>query len=148
MLINLSNHPSSAWSETQLREALKQFGCIYDLPFPAISPKAGTNRVNKLAAGYFQDILVLQFQSAEEVEVTDPALKAAGVGYHDLKEPFGVHLMGELTFCFALAARLQSHFIRCIVSTTARKAIEQDGMKLSQFNFVKFRDYPPLLNLD
>lgn len=147
MLINLSNHPSSAWSEEQLQEALKQFGRVSDLPFPAISPDDETTSVDKLADGFVQQILDMRIHPFQEAQSINSASKQRGAGCLDQLEPFAVHLMGELTFCFALAARLQSRSIRCLVSTTQRKAVEQDGMKLSQFNFVKFRDYPSLKNL-
>lgn len=148
MLINLSNHPSSSWSQEQYQEGVKQFGRVIDLSFPVVSPEAETMVVEELAEKYLRDILAVVFSTEQELETSDRASGISGVGLPDLSEPSGVHLMGELTFCFALAARLQAHSLRCVVSTTERKAIELDGMKLSQFNFVKFRDYPTLLNLD
>lgn len=36
MLLNLSNHPASAWSTAQLIVAQSTYGDIYDLAFPAI----------------------------------------------------------------------------------------------------------------
>ena len=41
MLINLSNHTSAMWDESQKKAALI-YGKLVDLPFPAIDPLAGT----------------------------------------------------------------------------------------------------------
>lgn len=116
MLLNLSNHPSSAWPERQIREAEKQYGPVQDMPFPQIDPHAGEEDVLQLAAQYRDQILKLQ--------------------------PKGVHLMGELTFTFGLVRMLQSHGITCFASTTHRATQDlPDGSKISKFEFVKFRNY-------
>ncbi len=125
MLINLSNHPSSQWSEEQTKAARHNYGQLIDLPFPAIDPEAETYDIERLAEDY--EIKVRQLLAAES------------------SGNFAVHIMGELTFCFALVARLQKAGIQCLASTTSRLAIDQpDGSKISRFGFVKFREYPEL----
>ena len=49
---------------------------------------------------------------------------------------FAVHLMGEMTFCFALITRLKSIGIDCIASTTRRNVTDNaDGSKTTHFEF-------------
>ncbi len=121
MLINLSNHPSANWSDIQLKAAEK-YGQIVDLPFPVVNPGAETCLIRQLAEDYYKKVMKHL-----------PADSSAN---------FIVHIMGELTFCFALVALLQKSGIQCIVSTTSRQAINQpDGAKVSRFEFVKFREY-------
>jgi len=122
MLINLSNHPAAKWSETQIKIACQQFGQVTDLPFPDIDPEADTDVIAILAEQY-------------EVKIKR-TLAAENTG------AFAVHLMGELTFCFALVARLQKAGITCLASTTRRETVENgNGLKTSKFDFVRFREY-------
>lgn len=37
---------------------------------------------------------------------------------------------------------LQASGIRCVASTTARDVVEEGGVKVSKFRFVRFREYP------
>lgn len=128
MLINLSNHPSADWPEAQLKAA-QFYGPVTDLSFPVINPSAETFNIELLAETY--EIQVRQLLTKEST------------GYN------AVHLMGELTFCFALAVRLQKVGIPCLVSTTNRQAIDApDGSKISRFEFVRFREYPELQDLN
>jgi len=125
MLINLSNHPSANWSTGQLAEAANYLQVI-DLPFPAINPEADSKEIMRLAKNY--DVKVRQLLTGKTSELN------------------AVHIMGELTFCFALVARLQSTGITCIVSTTKRETIDNmDGSKTAKFEFVRFREYPSLI---
>jgi hypothetical protein len=118
MLLNLSNHPSSSWPDKQLQEARKSYGTIEDLPFPQIDPEASEESIDKLAEQYLAKILDMQ--------------------------PKAVHLMGELTFTFALIRLLQSQGIICVASTTHRTSeVLDDGKKISKFEFVRFRTYRP-----
>lgn len=118
MLINLSNHPSSKWSEAQTQSA-HQYGDIVDLPFPKVDPKGDETDVVNLAEEYFQKVLDL----ANGTNVT-------------------VHLMGEMTLTYALVQRLQKIGIVCVASTTQRVSIDlPDGRQESVFKFVKFRKY-------
>ena len=125
MLINLSNHPAFQWSEPQIKIACQQFGQVIDLPFPAIDPGADTDAIAILAEQY-------------EVKIKK-TLAAENTG------TFAVHLMGELTFCFALVSRLQKAGITCLASTTRRETVENNnGSKTSKFEFVRFREYTNL----
>lgn len=118
MFINLSNHPSSAWEAKQI-EVARRYGEIVDIPFPQVNPENS-----------HQDIEVLADKYAAMIE---------NMG----KETYTiVHIMGEMTFVFALVSRLKGMGIKCVASTTERIATElEDGTKLSEFSFVNFREY-------
>lgn len=116
MLLNLSNHPFSQWSDTQQSAAIAQFGTVEDMQFPEIPPEANEDEVCLLAERYYGKIR--------------------------LADPMAVHIMGEMTFCFMLIPLLQSAGIPCYASTTHRDLImAQDGMKTARFVFVQFREY-------
>lgn len=116
MLLNLSNHPSASWPENQMNAAIQQYGKVEDLPFPAINPEWSTDEVRQLAEQY--EIKVRQLN------------------------PTAVHIMGELTFTFMLVNKLKEIGIPCIASATNRMVTsENDGVKTSVFEFVRFREY-------
>ncbi len=118
LLINLSNHPYEQWDETQKQAAL-EYGSCQDMPFPEIDPTANQQVINQLVEKFYQDLLALQ-------------------STHQLT----VHIMGEMTFCFALIQKLEAVCIPCIASTTVRDTIElEGGRKESVFQFVQFRKY-------
>lgn len=117
MLINLSNHPSDRWSPAQRQAATAEYGEIMDIAFPAIPPAASTTEVHHLV----QDTL------ARITEQTD--LQA-------------VHVMGEMTYVYAMVTQLQAVGIPAIASTSQRNTIDHpDGTKTVQFEFVQFRPY-------
>lgn len=119
LLINLSNHPSAGWGARQ-REAAEMYGEIEDMDFPAIPPVAGEREITDLAEEYVARIE----ERAETRDVT-------------------VHIMGEMTFCYAVITRLQPLGIPCIASTTRRQVTETaDGVKEVRFDFETFRKYP------
>lgn len=120
MLINLSNHPQSQWSQKQLLTAKKKYKSIYDIPFPYISPKASHSQVKKVAEKYFKQILELIKNSPDKNNA--------------------VHLMGEFTFFYILTEMLRKKKIKVIVSTTDRIVEEKDGKKVAIFNFNRFRE--------
>lgn len=117
LFLNLSNHPSSAWSNEQL-EAARQYGEVEDMEFPAIGPDAGENAIEAQAEQYEKRIMTL----AKDKRLT-------------------VHIMGEMTFTFCLVERLKRKGIDCVASTTNRQVEERDGQKVSTFKFVRFRSY-------
>lgn len=118
MLLNLSNHPSPTWPPEQRQAAEAAFGPgITDLPFPQIAPEAGEAAIEALADEYQQKIEAMQ------------------------PRPAAVHLMGEMTFTFDLVKKLQAAGIPCVASTTARDVVEEGGVKVSKFRFVRFRAY-------
>lgn len=115
LFINLSNHPLKMWSEKQL-EAAAVYGEVKDLPFPAIDPAGDTAYIELMAQEYCEKI--------EEMTRTHTVT---------------VHLMGEMTFTFALLNRLQNLGITCVASTT-RRVVNEKGEK-ADFEFEKFRPY-------
>ncbi|MDR0938820.1 MAG: CRISPR-associated protein [Mediterranea sp.] len=117
MLINLSNHPSSAWSSAQLFAA-QRYGEIVDLPFPSVSPEGDEDYIRSLVDDYICEVEKL----------------AAGSGAT-------VHVMGEMTFTCAMVTALKARGFRCVASTTLRDVVEEDGAKTSVFQFVRFRGY-------
>ena len=119
IFINLSNHPTSKWSEEQLTAA-KKFGEIIDIPFPQVSPEATRQEVSNLAFDCYKEI-------ADKYEPD----------YNDVT----IHIMGEMTFThnFVLIASMDCI---CVASTTERIVTENpDGSKTSTFKFVQFRAY-------
>ena len=118
MLLNYSNHPSSMWSEAQLRLAGEMFGVIVDEKFPSINPLWDETEIIRLA----------------ENEV------------RRIKQKYGdnltVHIMGESNFCFTMVSLLLRQGIPCVASTTERIArTDENGVKKSIFRFKKFRFY-------
>lgn len=123
MLLNLSNHPSSQWPEKQYEAAIEQFGGITDIPFPAIEPTADDQEV-LLLARHYASLCIRQLAS-----------------FSGQKTQNAVHVMGELTFCFAVVSLLQKDDIRCVASTTVRMATQHGNTRTSHFAFARFRDY-------
>lgn len=119
LFINLSNHPYSQWNKKQ-REAACIYGDIMDIPFPDIDEIADEHYISVLADEYLQKILNL----AKDKNVT-------------------VHLMGELTFTFALVGRLQENGIPCIASTSKRVVMNETSGRKGEviFEFERFRQY-------
>ncbi len=120
MLINLSNHPFIEWNEKQKKEALRLFENVEDIPFPPIDAACSEADIESLADGYSQKI------------------SALASAYPKLS----VHLMGEMTFCFALLKQLQMLGIDCYASTTNRNVhLLNTGEKAVKFDFIQFRKY-------
>lgn len=116
MFINLTNHPISGWSEDQLKAA-KAYGEVIDFNFPDIEPFFTSQEINDLA-----DTTVVEIM---------------GVDTHPV-----VHIMGEMTFTYAVVSRLKANGIICVASTTERLVkMLPDGKKISEFKFVQFREY-------
>lgn len=120
MLINLTNHPSSRWSEKQKAAAEEEFGEIVDMPFPEIREDGCEWYVSDLADQYLRKILNMPDAS-----------------------PFVVHLMGEQTFSYALLKRLRARGITCVASTTKRIVKEEEPGRKTEviFQFERFRRY-------
>lgn len=116
MFINLTNHPSENWSGEQL-EAAQRYGEIVDMPFPNIEPFFTTKDIEDLA------------------DITVDGIK--GLDANPI-----VHVMGEMTFSYAIVSRLKALGITCVASTTERNIrMMLDGKKISEFKFVQFREY-------
>lgn len=118
MLINLSNHSSALWGKEQAQAAM-QYGDIIDLPFPEVDANGSEAYIAALADEY---VVKIQQLAGSQYAV--------------------VHLMGEMTFTFALLKRLQPLGYICIASTSERRVIELEaGHKDVLFHFVQFRRY-------
>ena len=118
MLVNLTNHPSESWSESQLLAA-KQYGEIIDMLFPTINPLAEEEEIDILANEYTDKIKKI----AVGTDVT-------------------VHIMVEMNFTYKTVSLLKASGIGCVASTTLRKVKEtSDGKRISEFEFVRFRKY-------
>ncbi len=118
LFINFSNHPSCYWGDAQ-RAAAEKYGEICDLPFPMVDEQSSEEEVSQLADRYVATIMSM----GKPEEIT-------------------VHIMGEMTFTFMVVTKLKEMGIRCVASTTERKVTyTSDGVKQTEFQFVKFREY-------
>lgn len=124
MLLNISNHPFERWSDKQKQTAICLFSEVRDIPFPNINPDWDTREVEKFAKEFFRQIME-QYPTG-----------------------FSVHLMGELTFCYALVGLFQQAGITCYASTTHRIVEERGDEKIVKFRFVRFREYPYLAKIN
>ena len=116
--LNLSNHPSTEWSNVQLAAA-QGYGTIVDMPFPAINENMSEQGIEALADQYLLKILGL----TESKSCT-------------------VHIMGEMTFSYALVNKLKALGFTCVASTTRRDVVVlPDGSKQVRFHFCRFRKY-------
>ena len=118
LFVNFSNHPSKYWDNKQ-RDASQNYGELFDMPFPQIDPNASDEDLQMLAQNCVNKIASL----GDSKSIT-------------------VHIMGEMTFAYMVVTRLKEMGIKCIASTTERKTTyNDDGTKLSEFSFVRFREY-------
>ena len=113
MFLNLSNHPSASWSPEQLKAA---GGKVIDLQFPQVAPDGDEVYIEQLAQEYYDKIV-------------------------QMKDIEAVHIMGEMNFTYSLVNKLKANGIKCVASTTKRETVEENGVKISKFNFVRFREY-------
>ncbi|GJQ64184.1 MAG: hypothetical protein SCALA702_32370 [Melioribacteraceae bacterium] len=122
MLINLTNHTTDTWTETQLEEANKCFGEIINLAFPAINPQNSLEEIKELAKKYLFIIL--------EIKKNNPGVSLS------------VLLSGEYTFVFNLVEMLKVKHIKVYSATSERISRDMgDNKKEIVFRFVKFRPY-------
>ncbi len=113
MLINLSNHPSLNWTTEQLAAAGNK---VIDMPFPLISPDGDETYIETITNEYLTKIM-------------------------EIKGVTAVHIMGEMNFTYSLVNKLKANGIKCVASTTKREVVEENGLKISKFNFVRYREY-------
>lgn len=122
MLINLTNHPFDSWEEKQKTEALRVYGTVADLPFPAVNPEWGEEEIAHLSNEYVQQCMTLLHGSMDTHKA--------------------VHIMGEFTFTHAVVSGLITGGISCVASTSERIVQEEEpGKKTIIFRFVRFRKY-------
>lgn len=121
MLINLSNHPHTKWSEAQRQEALERWHMVEDRPFPDVDPRMEPATLARVAADIANEIAA--------------------------RHPQAVLCQGEYTMTYALVKELQRRGLRVVAAVSARKSTEETGpngetVKRSVFRFVAFRPYP------
>ncbi len=120
---NISHHPSERWSPEQREQALElgrelvgtPLARIVDIGFPDVPPDADLAAVRGIAS---------------EVVAQLPARTAAAM------------VMGEHTLTQVLVNMLQGSGIACYAATSHRMVQEVGSVKVSQFQFVRFRPYP------
>lgn len=118
IFINISNHPSSGWDPIQYKAASK-YGEIQDIPFPSIPEQANKVIIEQTCQTYFDQIKITSFF-----------------------RPCTVHIMGEMTFTYAMVNLLKAHGYTCVASTSKRIVEElPDGSKNVKFEFCQFREY-------
>ena len=121
VFINLSNHPSTAWSAEQTAAAEAMVGeGIVDVQFPAVEAMASTSEVAKMAADLVEKIKNLN--------------------------PGAVMCQGEMSLTFEVVRLLKSEGIKTYVACSNRETVEtqdKDGntVKTAVFRFQQFREY-------
>ena len=120
IFVNFSNHPSSRWSEEQLKVAGQQYGEIVDVPFPALDPCMDERAIAEIGEDCIEKILELS--------------------------PCAVMCQGEFTLTFYVVKRLINKGISCVSACSERSSVEvmqEDGSvrKESLFLFRGFRKY-------
>ena len=123
MLLNLSNHPYSLWSEKQKETAHTLYGDVIDMPFPFVGPELSTGEVKNLVSDYYGQVL-----SFMEEHKGGEKLNA-------------VHIQGEFIFVFHMVTLLKKEGITCVASTSKRDVKQEGGKKIINFNFIQFREY-------
>lgn len=118
MFINFSNHPSSRWSEDQIRAA-EAYGTIVDIPFPAVPAAADEYEIQQLSEKYLLKIRMLK--------------------------PSCVLCQGEFTLSYCIITALLRDGIKTVAACSERISREStvDGVteKTAVFRFVQFREY-------
>ncbi|WP_455584488.1 hypothetical protein [Bacteroides sp.] len=125
MFINLSNHPSASWKAEQIAAAVC-YGQIIDIIFPSIPANWDTKQVKKLAEKYSQDCM-------KRINASTDPLNA-------------IHLAGEPVFCYHVAQRLILSGYTVLTSATQRNTKEENGTKVSVFQFERYRKYDETCN--
>ena len=120
MLINISNHPLSEWSERQIDEATRLWGGVVDVAFPKIDATLTSEDVVRLAK--------TNIKSYVDVIEQYPT-------------PSAFHIMGEMVYCFyVINALKQMGYV--VVASASNRDVEMEGdNKIVRFSFEKFREY-------
>ena len=123
VVVNLTNHPSSRWSDEQRQAALDLGTEIIDVQFPNIDPEWSDSEVADLAETYI-DRCKMEAETAGSSQV--PV----------------VVVQGEMTFVVAFVTKAAQQGIPCIAATSKRLVEENDdGTKTVKFEFCQFRFY-------
>jgi len=121
-LINISNHPSSRWSQQQLDSAKQFCEQIIDVQFPLVDPNASEREIHQLASDIFQKHILSLPEWKNSV----------------------VMVQGEFSLSYALFMLCKSNALPVVIPTTKREAHEKvlpDGsvIKKAIFRFVRWR---------
>ncbi len=113
MLLNLSNHPSTRWSDKQKQTAIENYGTIQDMPFPNVPPAATSDEIKILANDYIKQIR--QLAKAER------------------NQPFAVHSMGGMTLLFRISTLLKRS---TIIKLQGGRKVNRQIRNINIFTFV------------
>ena len=125
VFLNLSNHASTTWSSEQLEaaRALAPEAKLVDIAFTQVNPSYSTPEVMTLAESCWNELKSTLIDASQR--------------------PVGAMVAGEPTLCLALVQRLQRAGVTCYCATTRRESqVSAEGIKTSQFTFVRFRRWP------
>lgn len=115
VFLNISNHPSDDWCQTQRSAALRYAPRIEDLAFPAVSPELSHTEFDALFR-------------ATIAKVPDSATHAL--------------VQGEPTMTVALVKALRCKGITCLAATGDWDVEDQGGIDTRRrFRFVRFREF-------
>jgi CRISPR-associated protein Csx16 len=118
-LANVSNHPHSGWPAEQVVAAEALASAIHDVPFPLIPSGADLPAVYR--------------------EVRDCLDSVPTEASHAL-------VAGEYVATTLIVQGLQRRGVTCLVATTEREVVDHgDGTHTRNFRFVRFREYPSLI---
>lgn len=114
IFVNYSNHPSDKWDVEQISEASK-YGRIVDIPFPNVPPLMDEDGIASMADE--QVALILSYS------------------------PDAVMCQGEFTLSYSVINRLLEAGISVLAACSDRVKEEKDGMMISNYKFIRFREY-------
>ena len=118
MFVNFTNHPSDKW-DTDQKNAANAYGEIIDIPFPDVDPEYGEEDVRKLAGECVEKIMAVN--------------------------PDCVLCQGEFCLSYSVINAMKAAGIKVVAACSKRVAVENviDGktVRVSHFQFVKFREY-------
>ena len=125
MFINLSNHPSSKWSASQLESAfaLTSDNHVMDIPFPAVPATATTSDILAIADGLHHTVMT--------------------------NRPEAIMVAGEFTLAYTMIELCLRAGIKVVAACSDRRTketVNEDGTvtKTVNFEFVQFREFPKL----
>lgn len=125
MFINLSNHPSDKWGNTQLESALALTtdNQIKDIKFPAVPATATTADVLTIADGLYHTVME--------------------------NKPEVVMIAGEFSLAYTLIELCLRAGVKVVAACSDRRTketVNKDGTvtKTVNFEFIQFREFPKL----
>ena len=142
-LINVSNHPSTGWTEKQKAG----WDEIIDIPFPQVSPELDGREVSHLAWETYKQIirrLYAEYRKGLRGKPS-PRPEADRLIRQKLLSDVVLHVAGEFCLFFNLVSLVKADRGRVVVATSKREVVEEvqpDGStkKTIRFNFIKWRE--------